>query len=80
MVRGYILVITKPGREYDVAREILRMPFIEDVDVTYGLWDLIVRVEAPSMSDLDRVISMIRSLKDIEQTATLVSQEVAREA
>lgn len=75
MVKGYILVITKPGREYEVAREILKMPFVNDVDVTYGLWDLVVRVEAPSFTELDRIISTIRSLKDIEQTATLVSQE-----
>ncbi|MEZ0345531.1 MAG: Lrp/AsnC ligand binding domain-containing protein [Infirmifilum sp.] len=75
MVKGYILVITKPGKEYEVAREILKMSFVDDVDVTYGLWDLVVRVEAPSFTDLDKIISAIRSLKDIEQTATLVSQE-----
>ncbi|AKG38936.1 MAG: Lrp/AsnC ligand binding domain-containing protein [Infirmifilum sp.] len=75
MVKGYILVITKPGKEYEVAREILKMPFVDDVDVTYGLWDLVVRVNAPSFPELDKVIMTIRSLKDIEQTATLVSQE-----
>ncbi len=77
MIKGYILVTTKPGKEYEVASEIMKIQFVSDVDVTYGLWDIVVKVEAPSLSDLDKVISAIRSIKNIEQTATLVSQEMA---
>ncbi|PLJ77625.1 MAG: hypothetical protein B7L53_05805 [Thermofilum sp. NZ13] len=77
MVKGYILVSTKPGKEYEVASEIMKIPFVSDVDVTYGLWDIVVRVEAPSLSDLDKIISNIRTLKFIEQTATLISQEMS---
>ncbi|MCC6003995.1 MAG: Lrp/AsnC ligand binding domain-containing protein [Thermofilum sp.] len=75
MVKSYILVTTKPGKEYDVAAEVKKFPFVSDVDVTYGLWDLVVRVQPPSLAELDKVITMIRSIKDVEQTVTLVSHE-----
>ncbi|AGT35306.1 MULTISPECIES: Lrp/AsnC ligand binding domain-containing protein [Thermofilum] len=75
MVKGYILVTTKPGKEYDVAEQVKKFPFVNDVDVTYGLWDIVIRVQPPTLSELDKVISMIRSLKEVEQTVTLVSHE-----
>jgi len=73
MVTGYVLITTRPGKEYDVASELRRIQNVVDVDITYGLWDIIAKIEAPSMVEFDRTIAKIRGIKDIEQTATLVS-------
>uniref|UniRef100_A0A7C1TB05 Lrp/AsnC family transcriptional regulator n=1 Tax=Thermofilum pendens TaxID=2269 RepID=A0A7C1TB05_THEPE len=73
MVTGYVLITTRPGREYDVASELRKIPNVVDVDVTYGLWDIIAKIEAPSLVEFDRTLAKIRELRDIEQTATLVS-------
>lgn len=69
-----MLVTTKPGKEFDVAMELRKIPYVVDVDITYGLWDIVVKIQAPSLSEFDKTIQAIRSLKGIEQTATLVSQ------
>ncbi|MEM3893202.1 MAG: Lrp/AsnC ligand binding domain-containing protein [Thermofilum sp.] len=74
MVTGYMLVTTKPGKEYDVAMELKKIQYVVEVDITYGLWDIIVKIQAPSLAEFDRTIQTIRSLKGIEQTATLLSQ------
>lgn len=74
MVTGYMLVTTKPGREFDVALELKKIQYVVEVDITYGLWDIIVKIQAPSLTEFDKTIQIIRSLKGIEQTATLVSQ------
>ncbi|ABL78070.1 Lrp/AsnC ligand binding domain-containing protein [Thermofilum pendens] len=75
MVKGYILINTRPGKEYDVANQLKTFPFVNDVDITYGLWDIIIKIQAPSLAELDKIISMVRGLKDVEQTVTLVAHE-----
>lgn len=74
MVTGYMLVTTKPGKEFDVAMELRKIQYVVEVEVTYGLWDIVVKIQAPSLAEFDRTIQTIRGLKGIEQTATLVSQ------
>ncbi len=75
MIKGYMLIKTMPGREYDVAMKIKSIDNVVDATVTYGLWDIVVEILAPSMAEFDRTIMSIRSISGIEQTATLISHE-----
>jgi DNA-binding Lrp family transcriptional regulator len=49
------------------------MKEVTEVLVTYGLWDLIARIEAETLGHLDKIITDIRQIEEIEQTSTLIS-------
>ncbi len=71
-VKAYFLANVKQGTEHTVAQKIRKMKEITEVLVTYGLWDLVVRIEAETLGHLDKIITEIRQIKEIEQTTTLI--------
>ncbi len=75
MIKGFMLIKTTPGKEYEVAVKIRNIKNVVDTTVTYGLWDIVVEILAPDMVEFDKTIMNIRGVKGIEQTATLISHE-----
>ncbi len=71
-VRAYVVATVKRGTEHEVAEKIRKMKEATEVLVTYGLYDIIVRIEAENLGHLDKVVTDIRQLEEIEQTSTLV--------
>ena len=71
-VTAYVLVIAKPGKEYDVYDKIKKMEGVVDILITYGSWDLVIKIQVNSLPELDKVVSFIRRISDIEKTETLV--------
>jgi len=71
-VKAYFLANVKQGTEHVVAQKIRKMKELTEVLVTYGLWDLVVRIEAETLGHLDKIITEIRQVKEIEQTTTLI--------
>jgi DNA-binding Lrp family transcriptional regulator len=71
-VKAYFLANVKQGTEHDVAQKIRKMKEVTEVLVTYGLWDLVVRIEAETLGHLDKVITDIRQISEVEQTTTLI--------
>jgi len=71
-VKAYVLAIVKRGTEHEVAEKLRKMENVADALVTYGMWDLVVRIEAENLEKLDGAISDIRRLPEIEQTNTLI--------
>jgi DNA-binding Lrp family transcriptional regulator len=72
VVKAYFLATVKRGTEHKVAEKIREMKEITEVLVTYGLYDLVARIEAKSLGHLDKIVTDIRQLEEIEQTSTLV--------
>lgn len=71
-VKAYFVATVKRGTEHEVAEKIRKMKEVSEVIVTYGLYDLVVRIEAESLGHLDRIITDIRLIDEIEQSTTLV--------
>ena len=71
-VKAYFMAIVKRGSEHDVAKRLGKMEGVTETLVTYGLWDIVVRIEAPDMGKLDDMITEMRKMEDIVQTSTLV--------
>ena len=65
----------KGGTEHEVAQKIRKMKEVTEVLVTYGLYDLVVRIEAKSLGHLDKIVTDIRQMAEIKQTSTLVGTE-----
>jgi len=66
------MAIVKQGTEHEVVKRLSKMSGVTDVLVTYGLWDIVVRIETQSMAQLDALITEMRKMAEIVQTSTLV--------
>ena len=71
-VRAYLLAVVKRGTEHEITGQIRKLEEVKEVDITYGLWDLIARIETENLQKLDKIITDIRKIPEIEQTNTLL--------
>jgi len=71
-IKAYFVATVKRGTEHEVAERIRKMKEVTEVLVTYGLWDIVARIEAESLEHLDKIITEIRKIPEIEQTNTLI--------
>jgi DNA-binding Lrp family transcriptional regulator len=72
IVKAYAVASVKQGVEHKVAIKILEMKEVTEVLITYGLWDKIARIEAESLGYLDKIITDIWQITEIEQSSTLI--------
>jgi DNA-binding Lrp family transcriptional regulator len=72
LVQAYFMAIVKQGTEHEVAKRLRQMKGVTEALVTYGLWDIVVRIESPDLKTLDALITEMRKIQDIVQTSTLV--------
>jgi DNA-binding Lrp family transcriptional regulator len=74
-VKAYVVATVKRGKEHDAAQRIRKMKEVTEVLVTYGLYDIVVRIEAKSLGHLDKIVTDIRQMAEIQQTSTLVGAQ-----
>ncbi len=71
VVQAYILIQTEVGRAADVARAIAEISGVTLAEDVTGPYDVIARVEAPSVDELGQlVIAKIQDVKGITRTLT----------
>jgi len=71
-VTAYILIQTEVGKAASVASEVRDIPGVVAADDVTGPYDVVVRVEAPSMDELGRlVVSRVQMLAGITKTTTM---------
>jgi DNA-binding Lrp family transcriptional regulator len=75
VVKAYLIATVKRGTEHEAAQKIRKMKEVTEVLVTYGLYDLVVRIEAESIGQLDKIVTDIRQMAEIKQTSTLVGTQ-----
>jgi DNA-binding Lrp family transcriptional regulator len=74
MVVAYVLLIVKPGEEANVSEKLKTMKGILDVSVVYGEYDIIAKIEKPTMEALQAfLIKDVRAMEEIERTSTMIS-------
>ncbi len=76
MSRAFILVNVEPGGEEQALKQLKSINGVEESYVTYGVYDLLVRVKADTMDELkDLVTHKIRTSKQVQSTLTLIMIE-----
>ena len=71
VVQAYILIQTEVGQAAEVAREIAQLAGVTLAEDVTGPYDVIARVEAPSMDELGHlVVARIQDVKGITRTLT----------
>jgi DNA-binding Lrp family transcriptional regulator len=74
-VKAYVVATVKRGKEHGAAQKIRKTKEVTEVLVTYGLYDIVVRIEAQSLGQLDKIVTDIRQMAEIQQTSTLVGAQ-----
>ena len=71
VVQAYILIQTEVGKAALVARDVALIPGVTLAEDVTGPYDVIARVEAPSVDELGQlVIAKIQDVKGITRTLT----------
>jgi len=71
-VQAYILIQTEVGRAAAVADQVRQIPGVVGADDVTGPYDVVVRVSAPSIDDLGKlVVSRVQMLDGITKTTTM---------
>lgn len=74
MRKAFVLVNTELGSEPELESELKKVEGIVGVHQVYGVYDIVVEVEAESEQKLKEIIfSRIRTLKHIRSTLTLTA-------
>ncbi len=70
---AYILASFNPGSERNALDALSELPEIKDVNLIFGEWDLIMKVQVESPAELEKfVIEQIRSIPGNKLTSTMI--------
>ena len=76
MPRAYVLLNIETGLEEKVLEQIRKLSFFEEGYVSYGVYDLIIKVKATTMEELrEAVTHKIRTVDGVRSTLTLIMVE-----
>ncbi len=72
MELAFVLVKSKMGHEMEVLNDILKIDGVKEVMGTYGQYDIFVKVQVPSRSEIEKIITKkIRGIRNVVSTTTL---------
>jgi len=72
MIHAFVMLNVEAGSEENVLRKLRDLDIVEEAYVSYGVYDLIVKVKAETMGELaDVVTRKIRETEQIQSTLTL---------
>ena len=69
---AFILVQSTIGHEMEVLRDLLKIEFVKEAKGTFGYYDILVKIEAASKKEMERIITKkIRKVENVNTTTTL---------
>ncbi len=69
---SFVLVQCTIGHEMEVLRDLLELDSVKEAKGTFGYYDILVKITAPSDRDIENIITKkIRKLKNVNTTTTL---------
>lgn len=72
LVRAHVLLTVTPKLADRVVRELRALAAVQTLHSVSGNFDMIVIVESPSISDLDRLIDRIGAMEGVERTLSSI--------
>ena len=74
-VKDYVVATVKRDKKHDATQKIRKTKGVTEVLVTYGLYDIVMHIVAKSLSQLDKFVTNVRQMREIQQTSTLVGAQ-----
>ena len=79
MYQTIVLINCKLGKEPEILKQLRKIKNIVDTQETFGVYDIIARIEYDDQSQLANIISdQIRKINNINSTTTLIPTEENR--
>lgn len=76
MPRAYVLLNVETGSEDNVLKRLKSIGVVDEAYVSYGAYDLIIKVKADTMEELkEEVTHKIRTTNQVRSTLTLIMME-----
>ncbi|MCL1970249.1 MAG: Lrp/AsnC ligand binding domain-containing protein [Candidatus Bathyarchaeota archaeon] len=76
MSKAYVLLNVESGTEEAVLKQLREISIVEEAHISYGVYDLIVKVNSDTMDRMKEDIShKIRKIKQVRSTLTLIIVE-----
>ena len=76
MPRAYILFLVESGSEDQVLKDAKLIDGVQEAYFSYGVYDLIMKVEADSMKSLKELVTYrLRTIDNVRSTLTLIITE-----
>lgn len=73
MVTAYTLARVLPSMDRKVSEEVVKLEPVKEVILTYGEYDLIIKIDVNTLDALDTfVFNKLRSIEGIAATTTLI--------
>jgi len=73
LATAYLLLNVETGTEEEVMRSLKPVPEVQEARMVYGIYDIIIRVEAETMEEMKNVVNgRIRHLYRIRSTMTMI--------
>jgi len=73
MATAFVLINTETGAEEEVLEALKNIPEVKEANSVYGVYDIIVRLEASTMEEIKNAISWgIRRLAKVRSTITMI--------
>lgn len=75
-MKAYILLNTELEKESEVVKELKGIMEIKNIFIVYGIYDIIVEVEAETMDKVKEIVfNKIRRLNIVKSTITLIAYD-----
>ncbi len=76
MAYAFILINTEIGAEEEVLNTLKNMDEVVEAYIVYGVYDLICKIQAPTMDQLKEVVTTkLRGLDRVRSTMTMICVE-----
>lgn len=76
MPRAFVLLNVETGSEDNVLKHLRTLGVVEEAYVSYGVYDLIIKVKADTMEELKEAVThKIRTTNQLRSTLTLIMIE-----
>lgn len=73
MSLAIVLVSSEAGKESELLERLRRIKNVKEAHIVYGVYDIVVKIEARGLDELRDVISrQIRRLEGVRSTITLI--------
>lgn len=73
MITAYVMMNTELGSEKEVLEEVQSLPEVIESYILYGVYDILVKIEAADREELSRLITRkIRGVRNIKNTITFI--------
>ncbi|MGC8558678.1 MAG: Lrp/AsnC ligand binding domain-containing protein [Nitrososphaeria archaeon] len=73
---AFVLLTVEPGKEEEVLNKLKTLPEIQEAHRVYGVYDTVVKVNAPTPEKLKEIITWkVRKVENVKSTLTMLVVE-----